>query len=47
MDGRVSKGRGCAFLFFVERRAGMLVESVVLERAVRRSGVIYPLDGVR
>jgi hypothetical protein len=24
-----------------------VVESVVLERAVRRSGVVYPLNGVR
>jgi hypothetical protein len=46
MDGRVSEGRGCAF-FFAKRRAGMLVESVVSKRAVRKSGVVYPLDGVR
>jgi hypothetical protein len=44
--GACLRGVGVPF-FFAKRRAGMLVESVVLERAVRRSGVVYPLNGVR
>jgi hypothetical protein len=48
MDGRVSEG---ALFFFLVGWAGVLVdevvESVVLERAVRRSDVVCPLNGVR
>jgi hypothetical protein len=43
MDGRASEGA----LFFGGVLVDEVVESAVLERAVRRSDVVYPVNGVR